>query len=117
MTWQRWVAQLPVVAREQYAATRASYAETVEEALAVRAAAQQEEAEYPRTAVWQWLRGEAYREPEVDFCPIDKAPYTLTWMVMPLTLCSSLKTDVRSRSQPTRDGAREPSRASGWPVA
>ena len=94
MALQRWVAQLPVVAREQYAATRASYARTAEEWVPVRTAAQREEAEYPHTAVWRWLRGEAYREPEVDFCPIDKAPYTWTWMVMPLALCSSLKTDV-----------------------
>ena len=92
--WQRWVAQLPAVAREQYAATRASYTKTAEEGVAVRAAAQQEEAEYPHTAVWRWLRREAYREPKVDFCPIDKAPYTWTWMVMPLALCSSFKTDV-----------------------
>ena len=82
--WQRWVAQLPVVVREQYAATRASHAETAVAVAAVRAAAQQEEAEYPHTAAWRWLREEAYREPEVDFCPIDKAPYTWTWMVMPL---------------------------------
>jgi hypothetical protein len=92
--WQRWVAQLPVVARQQYGTTRASYAETAEEVAAVCAAAQQEEEEYPHTAVWRWLHGEAYREPEVDFCPIDKAPYSWTWMVMPLALCSSLETDV-----------------------
>ena len=88
------MAQLPVVARQQYGTTRASYAETAEEVAAVRAAAQQEEAEYPHTAVWRWLHGEAYCQPEVDFCPIDKAPYSWTWMVMPLALCSSLETDV-----------------------
>ena len=83
-----------MLAREQYAATRASYAETAGKVAAVRAAALQEEAEYPHAAVWWWLRGEAYREREVDFCPIDKTPYTWTWMVMPLALCSSLENDV-----------------------
>ena len=68
--------------------------ETAEEVTAARSAAQQEEAEYSHTAVWQWLRGEVYHEPKVDFCPIDKAPYTWAFMVMPLALCSSLETDV-----------------------
>ena len=65
-----------------------------EEVAAVRAATQQEEAKYPHAAVWLWLHGEAYQQPAVDFCPIDKAPYSWTWMVMPLALCSSLETDV-----------------------
>ena len=44
--------------------------------------------------MWWWLHREAYREPEVDFCPIDEAPYSWMWMVMLLALCSSLKMDV-----------------------